>query len=191
MSPSSSWLIPVAAPRRRTGPCPPASPAGRSAPRPHSSRGPRRRTRCSASLTRRAARRRRTRSGPASACPRKLNGCALRAGRPRGPSRGGIRPRRGGATGGEAPAQVGATPSDRSAYGAMDMGGNVAEWTADTFRAFPGCPEPPNDDPSAMAIKGGTHIERYAVARCASRRPLRSASVEWHVGFRRARDAAR
>ena len=92
---------------------------------------------------------------------------------------------------GDAPAPVGTTTGDRSVYGVMDMGGNAAEWTADSFKAFPKCPAPPPDDPSAKVIKGGSYVERYAVARCASRRPLKSDTFEWHVGFRCVRDATR
>ena len=92
---------------------------------------------------------------------------------------------------GDAPAPVGTTAGDRSVYGVMDMGGNAAEWTADTFKPFPGCPAPPPEDPSLKVIKGGSYVERYAVARCASRRPLGSDAVEWHVGFRCVRDVPR
>ncbi len=38
------------------------------------------------------------------------------------------------------PMPVGSHPQDRSPYGALDMGGNAAEWASDRYRPYPGNP---------------------------------------------------
>ena len=85
---------------------------------------------------------------------------------------------------GAVPAVPGTNPTDRSLYGVMDMGGNVAEWTADSLAPFPGGKPLTGDDLGAMVVKGSSNASVYGAARCVARRPLPPEIYDLDVGFR-------
>jgi iron(II)-dependent oxidoreductase len=94
------------------------------------------------------------------------------------------------------PAEVGAYPAGASAYGALGMIGDVWEWTASDFSAYPGFESFPYReyseiffDDGYMVLRGGSWATRPGVIRNTFRNwdfPIRR---QLFVGFRCARDA--
>ena len=87
---------------------------------------------------------------------------------------------------------VGSCPAGASPYGALDMAGNVWEWTASSYRAYPYCPDDGREDPhqpGRRVLRGGSFRsahERYL--RCAFRGMSYPTRRREHIGFRVARD---
>ena len=94
------------------------------------------------------------------------------------------------------PAEVGAYPAGASAYGALGMIGDVWEWTASEFSAYPGFESFPYReyseiffDDGYMVLRGGSWATRPGAIRNTFRNwdlPIRR---QLFVGFRCARDA--
>ncbi|RMG07119.1 MAG: formylglycine-generating enzyme family protein [Planctomycetota bacterium] len=86
-------------------------------------------------------------------------------------------------------APVGSFPTGAAPCGALDLSGNVWEWTADAFYAYEGAPEDTPEDGSLYVLRGGgwnspsPFLLRGAM-RAAKPRTFRSAAV----GFRTVRD---
>ncbi len=57
---------------------------------------------------------------------------------------------------------VGQKPANTSAYGVMDMSGNVAEWVADNYQPYPGNQIADNDYGSTNRVWRGGHIQSEA-----------------------------
>jgi len=74
---------------------------------------------------------------------------------------------------------TGHAPGDKSPYGAMDMGGNVREWTS----SF----DPEN--PSMKVVKGGSWLDLNLLARGAHREFVYKYFKSHIIGFRCAKDA--
>jgi formylglycine-generating enzyme required for sulfatase activity len=89
---------------------------------------------------------------------------------------------------------VGAYPDGASPYGALDMAGNVWEWTSSAYEAYPYDPADGREDPEAedglrRVVRGGSFGNLPWRVRCAFRgRDLPGASF-WDRGFRVALDA--
>lgn len=92
-------------------------------------------------------------------------------------------------------APVGAYPNDRSPYGVMDMGGNVSEWVAGWYQAYPGSHEVSDAfGKYYRVIRGGAwgregHYALHLFLRAAYRFNLSANSRLDDVGFRCAQDA--
>lgn len=92
-------------------------------------------------------------------------------------------------------APVGSYPKDRSPYGVMDMGGNVSEWVADWYQAYPGAQEVSKlFGKQFRVIRGGAwgregHYALHLFVRAAYRFNLAPDSQLDDVGFRCAKDA--
>jgi iron(II)-dependent oxidoreductase len=94
------------------------------------------------------------------------------------------------------PAEVGAYPAGASAYGALGMIGDLWEWTASDFSAYPGFESFPYReyseiffDDGYMVLRGGSWATRPGAIRNTFRNwdfPIRR---QLFVGFRCARDA--
>jgi formylglycine-generating enzyme required for sulfatase activity len=88
-------------------------------------------------------------------------------------------------------AKVGAFGADKSPYGVYDMSGNLAEWVADIYAAYPGGDSAAvkcYGNAACRVIKGGA-FATFFDARAASRSGLNPASYVPVVGIRCARDA--
>jgi formylglycine-generating enzyme required for sulfatase activity len=79
-------------------------------------------------------------------------------------------------------APVGSYPAGASPYGALDMAGNVGEWTADQFEKVTG------RDIHAV-VRGGRWYNAPDGVRCASRKSARANASGLEVGFRCIKDA--
>jgi toxoflavin biosynthesis protein ToxD len=89
---------------------------------------------------------------------------------------------------------VGSCPAGASPYGTLDMAGNVWEWIASSYRAYPYRPDDGREDPTApgrRVLRGGSFRsadDRYL--RCAFRSMSYPTRRRDHIGFRVARTAA-
>jgi formylglycine-generating enzyme required for sulfatase activity len=87
----------------------------------------------------------------------------------------------------EATAPVGSFPGGASPFGALDMAGNVAEWTDDLYRSYTGTASSYQDGPHRV-VRGGAWSQGAAsLVRGASRDNNNPAGRPVNVGFRCAR----
>ncbi len=93
------------------------------------------------------------------------------------------------------PVPVAAFPDGQSAYGCMDMTGNVWEWTATTFAGYPGFAAYPYAEYSELwfdgdhrVLKGGSWATRAVLLRCSFRNFFRPRFRDAFAGFRCAAD---
>ncbi len=89
---------------------------------------------------------------------------------------------------------VGSFPRDVSPVGCLDMGGNVAEWTADAWAELPEALPPdststPRDSDRTRVVRGGDWRAEYVLSfETGYREPKRHDRAHMHVGFRVALD---
>ncbi len=91
-------------------------------------------------------------------------------------------------------APVGTYPNSKSPYGVYDMAGNVWEWVADDYQAYPGNKESNPDFAAGKKVLrgGGGGIGHYAISqffRSAARQASDPRTTSADVGFRCAQDA--
>ena len=87
---------------------------------------------------------------------------------------------------------VGAYPGNASPYGALDMAGNVGEWTSSLYRPYPYRADDGREDPAAegvRVVRGGAYNLTRWNARCACRLRYPPDRRSDHDGFRVAASA--
>lgn len=89
------------------------------------------------------------------------------------------------------PTHVGTKPDGASPYGALDMAGNVAEWTNDWFDAYPGAPvkQPDFGTKRYKVARGGAWYGDTMLALTYYREVCRPDQRNLWIGFRCAQDA--
>jgi iron(II)-dependent oxidoreductase len=81
---------------------------------------------------------------------------------------------------------VGSVPEDRSPMGVLDMGGNVWEWTSDSWHPYPNSPvgELEKPDDTFGIIRGGTYQSSWIEMRTTFRRRMEKLDRRPMNGFR-------
>ena len=82
---------------------------------------------------------------------------------------------------------VGAYPQGASPYGALDMAGNVREWTQSLYHEYPYDPDDGREDLDAggrRVVRGGSFVSPRANARCALRSVGDRGGIWDFFGFR-------
>ncbi len=90
------------------------------------------------------------------------------------------------------PEHVGSRPSGISWVGAVDMAGNLREWTSTIFTPYPYTPgdgrESLSDTVSDRVVRGGSWYVIPVSLRAADRVNVPPITVDWNIGFRCVRD---
>ena len=90
----------------------------------------------------------------------------------------------------DGPVKVGNYPGGASPYGALDMSGNVVEWTDSWFDAYPNAPtKQPDFGTKLKVVRGGAWISGDSLGRSWYRQVARPQSRLGFIGFRCAQDA--
>jgi formylglycine-generating enzyme required for sulfatase activity len=89
--------------------------------------------------------------------------------------------------GGKRPAKVGTHPAGASAFGVLDLAGNVEEWTSDWYVENPAEGAAPRAGASHV-LRGGGWLSPPSASRTTSRNWGSSVEAGPNVGFRCARD---
>jgi formylglycine-generating enzyme required for sulfatase activity len=96
------------------------------------------------------------------------------------------------ATGAKEPSDVGQNPANASWVGALDMTGNVAEWTSTIAKAYPFDPadgrENPSDTAAQRIVRGGSFNSQPTELRSSVRQPVEPGQRSPSIGFRCAQD---
>ena len=84
--------------------------------------------------------------------------------------------------------KVGTKPEGASPYGALDMAGNVYEWTSDWKEPYPNNPEVPSYEGghTNAVLRGGSFYHTLHSYRTAKRFGFMPEVTYFHVGFRTA-----
>jgi formylglycine-generating enzyme required for sulfatase activity len=93
--------------------------------------------------------------------------------------------------GGTDTAPVGTCPAGASPFGALDLAGNVWEWTASMLRQYPYAAGDGREDTGSAeprVVRGGSYIHGAGEIRCSYRHGLLPGVVDHYVGFRLATD---
>ena len=88
------------------------------------------------------------------------------------------------------PGKTGAHPAGASAYGALDMAGNVAEWTSSWFQPYPDSPtKQPDFGTKLKVVRGGAWIGTDQLGQTWHRQVARPQTRVEMIGFRCVKDA--
>ena len=88
------------------------------------------------------------------------------------------------------PGKVGTHPAGASAYGALDMAGNVAEWTSSWFQPYPNSPtKQPDFGTTLKVVRGGAWIGTDQLGQTWHRQVARPQTRIEMIGFRCVKDA--
>ncbi len=82
---------------------------------------------------------------------------------------------------------VGLHPAGASPFGALDLAGNVWEWTTSAYRAYPyDAVDGPEGDasPEPRVVRGGAYSHGPREIRCSYRHGMLPGAVDHYVGFR-------
>jgi formylglycine-generating enzyme required for sulfatase activity len=82
---------------------------------------------------------------------------------------------------------VGSYPGGASPYGALDMGGNVWEWTSSLYQAYPYRADDGREDsaaPGRRVVRGGSYYYTHYQLTCTFRSPLEPDEVNSQIGLR-------
>ena len=82
---------------------------------------------------------------------------------------------------------VGSFPNGASEYGALDMAGNVWEWTHSLFRPYPYRADDGREDPATnglRVVRGGSYNHDLRQIRCAARDGMAAGVRDVYIGFR-------
>lgn len=85
---------------------------------------------------------------------------------------------------GESARPVGSYPAGASPYGILDLAGNVWEWTADWYRAYPGGPLAFDETDRRRVARGGAFFYSIDLLKTYVRYPLAPDDATEHGGFR-------
>lgn len=82
---------------------------------------------------------------------------------------------------------IGKYPNGASPYGCLDMAGNVGEWTASLYKAYPYDPSDGREDPDdggTRTLRGGAFGSNVNLVRCAYRVHYVPVDRDVRCGFR-------
>jgi formylglycine-generating enzyme required for sulfatase activity len=85
---------------------------------------------------------------------------------------------------GDRAARAGSRPSCKSPVGALDLAGNVWEWTADWYQNYEGSSAKFDYTGSERVVKGGAYFYSIDLLRCQNRYHLQPDDATDHGGFR-------
>jgi formylglycine-generating enzyme required for sulfatase activity len=88
-------------------------------------------------------------------------------------------------------APVALSPGGASPFGALDLAGNVWEWTRSAMRPYPYAADDGREDGTSAeprVVRGGSFIHGAGEIRCSYRHAMLPAAVDHYVGFRLAAD---
>jgi formylglycine-generating enzyme required for sulfatase activity len=87
------------------------------------------------------------------------------------------------------PRSVGATPGGASPFGLLDAAGNVWEWVATAYAAYPYDARDGREQSSSVerTLRGGSYASPAVHLRCAARSRSYPGRLAPHIGFRIAR----
>ena len=84
------------------------------------------------------------------------------------------------------PQPAGRLPGGASVQGALDLAGNVWEWTSSAYRRYPYDPGDGRESvsPEDRVVRGGTFLHGPDELRCSYRQPMSPGARDHYVGFR-------
>jgi formylglycine-generating enzyme required for sulfatase activity len=82
------------------------------------------------------------------------------------------------------PQAAGGLPCGGSAQGVLDLAGNVLEWVASPYRAYPVEEGAPQQSGEPNVVRGGSFVDGANELRCSFRQPMLPGTRDHYIGFR-------